>query len=173
MKRTTSAPMKTLVAGIRHASRNWLPLVAGSCALLTACSQQPAATAPSPSPAATPATVSPAAAKLGIRPTGDETVAIDMSRIHSDELKQIYAYIDEHLDEHVMNLQRWIQQPSISNTGEGIQESAEMVKGFFDQLQLPSWQFVGCELKVQLLLVASACCCCLFLPVVCGTVGSL
>ena len=134
MKRTTSAPMKTLVAGIRHASRNWLPLLAGSCALLTACSQQPAATAPSPSPAATPATVAPVAAKLGIRPTGDETVAIDMSRIHSDELKQIYAYINEHLDEHVMNLQRWIQQPSISNTGEGIQESAEMVKGFFDQL---------------------------------------
>ena len=90
--------------------------------------------AASPSPAATPATVAPAAAKLGIRPTGDETVAIDMSRIHSDELKQIYAYIDELLDEHVMNLQRWIQQPSISNTGEGIPESADMVKGFFDQL---------------------------------------
>src|SRR5690606_9903464 len=42
--------------------------------------------------------------------------------------------IDTHIDEHVVNLQKWIQQPSISNTGEGIQESAEMVKGFFDQL---------------------------------------
>ena len=29
-----------------------------------------------------------------------------------------------------MNLQKWIQQPSISNSGEGIPESAEMVKGF-------------------------------------------
>ena len=33
-----------------------------------------------------------------------------------------------------MNLQKWIQQPSISNSGEGIPESAEMVKGFFEQL---------------------------------------
>ena len=33
-----------------------------------------------------------------------------------------------------MNLQKWIQQPSISNSGEGIPESAEMVKGFFEEL---------------------------------------
>ncbi|WP_046902752.1 M20/M25/M40 family metallo-hydrolase [Croceibacterium atlanticum] len=71
---------------------------------------------------------------LGIRPQGDEEIAIDMSKIHNEDLPLIYDYIDEHIDEHVVNLQRWIQQPSISNTGEGIQESAEMVKGFFDQL---------------------------------------
>lgn len=71
---------------------------------------------------------------LGIRSVGDETVEIDMSQIHSQELKDIYAYIDENIDDHVLNLQNWIQQPSISNTGEGIQESAYMVKGFFDQL---------------------------------------
>jgi acetylornithine deacetylase/succinyl-diaminopimelate desuccinylase-like protein len=57
-----------------------------------------------------------------------------MSLVHSDELKKVYSYIDEHIDDHVVNLQKWIQQPSISNTGEGMQESAEMVKGFFDQL---------------------------------------
>ena len=34
----------------------------------------------------------------------------------------------------MVNLQKWIRQPSISNSGEGIPESAEMVKGFFDQL---------------------------------------
>ncbi|WP_293975762.1 M20/M25/M40 family metallo-hydrolase [Sphingomonas sp.] len=72
--------------------------------------------------------------KLGIRPTGDETVSIDKSKIHNADLTKIYDYIDGHIDEHVVNLQKWIQQPSISNTGEGIQESAEMVKGFFDQL---------------------------------------
>jgi len=71
---------------------------------------------------------------LGIRPVADETVSIDMSRIHNPELLEIFSYIDEHIDEHVVNLQKWIQQPSISNTGEGIQESAYMVKGFFDQL---------------------------------------
>jgi acetylornithine deacetylase/succinyl-diaminopimelate desuccinylase-like protein len=75
-----------------------------------------------------------AAPKLGIRPYGDETLKLDKSLIHNGDLLQIYDYIDKNIDQHVVNLQKWIQQPSISNTGEGIQESAEMVKGFFDQL---------------------------------------
>ena len=58
----------------------------------------------------------------------------DMTRITSPDLQKVFAYIDEHVDEHVENLQKWIQQPSISNSGEGIPESAEMVKGFFEQL---------------------------------------
>jgi len=84
-------------------------------------------------PAATGAA---AAAKktLGIRPNGDTEIKPDLSKVSSEELKKVYAYIDDHVDEHVENLQKWIRQPSISNTGEGIQESAEMVKGFFDQL---------------------------------------
>jgi len=71
--------------------------------------------------------------KLGIRPYGDETVKIDLSKVPPDE-KKAFDYIDQHIDEHVENLQHWIQQPSISNSGEGIPESAEMVKGFFDKL---------------------------------------
>ena len=54
--------------------------------------------------------------------------------VKSEDLKKVYAYIDEHIDDHVGNLQKWIQQPSISNSGEGIPESAEMVKGFWEQL---------------------------------------
>jgi acetylornithine deacetylase/succinyl-diaminopimelate desuccinylase-like protein len=50
------------------------------------------------------------------------------------ELQKVFDYIDAHIDDHVQNLQKWIQQPSISNSGEGIPESAEMVKGFFDKL---------------------------------------
>jgi acetylornithine deacetylase/succinyl-diaminopimelate desuccinylase-like protein len=72
--------------------------------------------------------------KLGIRPKGDTEIEPDMTKISSDELKKVYAYIDEHIDDHVENLQKWIRQPSISNSGEGIPESAEMVKGFFEQL---------------------------------------
>ena len=68
------------------------------------------------------------------RPNGDTTAKIDMAKIKSEELKKVYAHIDEHFDEHVERLQKWIKQPSISNSGEGIQESAEMVKGFFDEL---------------------------------------
>ncbi len=68
------------------------------------------------------------------RPEGDTTVNIDLTKIKSDELKKVYAYIDDHFDEHVERLQKWIRQPSISNSGEGIPETAEMVKGFFDEL---------------------------------------
>ena len=101
--------------------------LAGAC-LIGACSKAPE------QPATAAAPVVPPPAQLGVRPLGDEEVKIDMSRITSDELKKVFAHIDEHVDDHVRNLQKWIQQPSISNTGEGMQESAEMVKGFFDQL---------------------------------------
>jgi acetylornithine deacetylase/succinyl-diaminopimelate desuccinylase-like protein len=76
---------------------------------------------------------SPSTPKLGIRPEGDETIHPDRSKV-SPDLEKVYAYIDQHIDDHVENLQKWIRQPSISNSGEGIPESAEMVKGFFDQL---------------------------------------
>jgi acetylornithine deacetylase/succinyl-diaminopimelate desuccinylase-like protein len=97
--------------------------------LLAACgakTETPAAPVAQSAPAPKP--------KLGIRPDGDTKVGIDMNQISSAELKKVFGYIDEHIDDHVVNLQKWIQQPSISNTGEGMQESAEMVKGFFDQL---------------------------------------
>ncbi len=82
---------------------------------------------------AAPSASTPAAPKLGIRPNGDETVKPDLSKV-PDDVKKVYDYIDAHIDEHVLAFQKWIQQPSISNTGEGIQESAQMVKGFFDEL---------------------------------------
>ncbi len=78
-------------------------------------------------------TQAPAKPKLGIRAQADETVRPDLSKT-PDELKQVYDYIDSHIDDHVSDFQHWIQQPSISNSGEGIPESAEMVKGFFDKL---------------------------------------
>ena len=80
-----------------------------------------------------PASAAPAAAKLGIRPAGDTEIQPDMSQVPPD-LQKVYAHIDENIDAHVENLQKWIRQPSISNSGEGIPESAEMVKGFFDEL---------------------------------------
>ena len=94
------------------------------CAFLAAsCNQQ-----------APPAvTTTPEAKKLGIRSAGDTEIQPDMSQV-PPELQKVYAHIDEHIDEHVENLQKWIRQPSISNSGEGIPESAEMVKGFFDEL---------------------------------------
>ena len=96
------------------------------CALFTvgACNQ------PAAPPAAAPA---PAVKKLGIRPAGDTEIQPDLSQL-PPEVQKVYAHIDENIDAHVENLQKWIRQPSISNSGEGIPESAEMVKGFFDEL---------------------------------------
>jgi len=85
-------------------------------------------------PASAAAPPAAAAPKLGIRPNGDTEIQPDLSKVQSEELKKVFAYIDEHVDDHVSSLQKWIRQPSISNSGEGIPESAEMVKGFFDQL---------------------------------------
>jgi len=82
----------------------------------------------------------PAGPSLGLRAQGDTEISPDLSQV-SDELKQVYDYIDENFDDDVMRLQRWIQQPSISNTGEGIPESAQMVRGF--------WQELGCEAEVH------------------------
>jgi acetylornithine deacetylase/succinyl-diaminopimelate desuccinylase-like protein len=92
------------------------------------CSQEPnggGSTSSAPAASATP--------KLGIRPYGDETLKPDLSKV-PDDLKKVFDYIDANIDEDVIRFQKWIQQPSISNTGEGIQESAQMVKGFFDEL---------------------------------------
>jgi acetylornithine deacetylase/succinyl-diaminopimelate desuccinylase-like protein len=70
---------------------------------------------------------------LAIKPNGTTGVG-PKTDTAPPELKKVFAYIDQHIDDHVENLQKWIQQPSISNSGEGIPESAEMVKGFFDKL---------------------------------------
>jgi acetylornithine deacetylase/succinyl-diaminopimelate desuccinylase-like protein len=73
--------------------------------------------------------------KLGIHPfgTADPNFKPDYSKL-SPDLQKVFTYIDEHVDEHAENLQQWMRQPSISNSGEGIPESAEMVKGFFEKL---------------------------------------
>ena len=103
-------------------------------ALMVGCAQEDA-TEQDAAPAEAPAGPS-----LGLRPQGDTEISPDLSQV-SDELKQVFDYIDENFDDDVRRLQRWIQQPSISNTGEGIPESAQMVRGF--------WQELGCEAEVH------------------------
>ena len=70
---------------------------------------------------------------LGIHPNGSGGVAPKVNGA-PPEVQKTFDYIDAHIDQDVENLQKWIQQPSISNSGEGIPESAEMVKGFFDKM---------------------------------------
>jgi len=139
MNRFTKGPAVNkakLGLAVARSKKAWLPLLLGGSVLIAGCgSDESASTASSAAPMRNPVPgVQQGTPVLGIRPRGDEEIAIDMSMIHSEELRAVFDHIDTNIDEHVVNLQKWIQQPSISNTGEGIQESAEMVKGFFDQL---------------------------------------
>jgi acetylornithine deacetylase/succinyl-diaminopimelate desuccinylase-like protein len=121
-----SQKLKTVRTAVRAAL-----LLAASAALLPI----PASTAgQSMAPGRQVAETGPGAPATGIRPQGDTEISIDLSQIKNPDLPKVFNYIDAHIDEHVRNLQKWIQQPSVSNTGEGIQESAQMVKGYFDQL---------------------------------------
>ena len=52
----------------------------------------------------------------------------------SQELQKIYAHIDENVEEHVAKLQEWIRQPSVSNTGEGIWDCAELTRRYFEEI---------------------------------------
>lgn len=41
---------------------------------------------------------------------------------------QVYSHIDQHLDEHLAHLQRWLRQPSISAQDDGVLEMAELLR---------------------------------------------
>ena len=53
------------------------------------------------SSAATPAagTAAPAKAKLGIRADGDTEIKPDLSKISNEDLKKVFTYIDDHIDD--------------------------------------------------------------------------
>ena len=42
--------------------------------------------------------------------------------------RSAYAYIDQHLDEHLENIRRWLRQPSVSALSIGIEEMATMLR---------------------------------------------
>ena len=44
------------------------------------------------------------------------------------EMQNVYDYIDQHADEYVEFLRTLVRQPSIADTGEGIQEMVQLVK---------------------------------------------
>ena len=100
----------------------------GAAAAFTACSSQPTE---QPAQTAAPTTKP----TLNIKPFGtqDQNFKPDYSSL-PEPLQKTFAHIDTNLDSHVETYREWLQQPSISNSGEGIPESAEMVKGFFDEL---------------------------------------
>jgi acetylornithine deacetylase/succinyl-diaminopimelate desuccinylase-like protein len=57
------------------------------------------------------------------------TEAFDASAIpaYRGNHARVYRYIDQNLERHIANLQRWIRQPSVSAQGLGIEEMARVV----------------------------------------------
>lgn len=74
----------------------------------------------------------------------------------TDTLKQVYANIDENFEKHVEQVQGFIRQPTISNTGEGMKEGSEYLRKVFQGLgcqiaeirETPGWPVVYGELDV-------------------------
>ncbi|UCE44004.1 MAG: M20/M25/M40 family metallo-hydrolase [Candidatus Bathyarchaeota archaeon] len=50
------------------------------------------------------------------------------------KLEKVYRRIDDDLEKHIIKLQEFIGQPSISQTGEGVRECAECLKGYLTKL---------------------------------------
>ena len=50
------------------------------------------------------------------------------------ELDRIYSQIDKDQNKHVEKIREFIRQPTISNTGEGMKEGAELLRGYFENL---------------------------------------
>ena len=88
-------------------------------------------------PTAAPADTAKPAAKLGVRPQGDTDIQPDLSQV-PPEVQKVFDHIDENIDEHVENLQKWIQQPSISNSGEGIPEIGRDGEGILRRARVPA-----------------------------------
>ena len=51
-----------------------------------------------------------------------------------DHLEKVYKHIDKNIDAHVESMRRLLMQPSISQTGEGMQECAGMLKDWLKAL---------------------------------------
>lgn len=51
-----------------------------------------------------------------------------------ENLQRVYHHIDNNFENHVKNIQEFIRQPTISNTGEGMEEGAEHLRGVYEKL---------------------------------------
>jgi len=57
-----------------------------------------------------------------------EVYNLDQVKTYTGSHDEVYAHIDKNLDAHFKNLQRWVQQPSISAQDVGVIEMAEMLR---------------------------------------------
>ena len=60
----------------------------------------------------------------------------------NQERRDIYQHVDSHQGDHLSKLQQYLRQPSISSTGEGIMECADMVRRFMVDLKFTEVELV-------------------------------
>jgi acetylornithine deacetylase/succinyl-diaminopimelate desuccinylase-like protein len=74
----------------------------------------------------------------------DTTEKLDARSIapYEGEHTEIYRYVDEHFEEHLANIQRWLRQPSISAQSVGITEMAELVRSDLERMGFQEAQIV-------------------------------
>ena len=73
-----------------------------------------------------------------------------------EELERVYDLIDRDFEKHVKQIQEFIRQPTISNTGEGMMEGAQYLRGIYEKLgcqiveirETPGWPVVYGEYDV-------------------------
>jgi acetylornithine deacetylase/succinyl-diaminopimelate desuccinylase-like protein len=71
----------------------------------------------------------------------DEAFSTASVPAYPGDHEAVYRHIEEHLDEHVAHLQRWVRQPSVSPEDRGIREMAGMLRS-----DLASMGFAEAEL---------------------------
>lgn len=57
----------------------------------------------------------------------------------------VYRYIEDHLEEHVAAIQRWLRQPSVSAQNHGIREMAEMLRDDLARIGFRETQLVATD----------------------------
>jgi acetylornithine deacetylase/succinyl-diaminopimelate desuccinylase-like protein len=50
------------------------------------------------------------------------------------DLEKVFKHIDDHIPQHIAKMQEFIRQPSISQTMDGVQECAELLRDYFKEL---------------------------------------
>lgn len=77
-----------------------------------------------------------------IRPSTAEKFDPQSIPSYTGSHPEVYAYIEQHKDEHLEQLRRWVRQPSVSAENIGIAEMAEMVRSDLEKLGFKETELV-------------------------------
>jgi|GEM_PF-6181649 len=100
--------------------------ILGTAIMLASCG-------PAPEAPATPAT--PEITRPTFELATSEAYDLGAIQAYPGQHSAVYDYIDANLPDHLAALQRWLRQPSISAQDVGIDEMAELLRAYLEELQ--------------------------------------